>query len=79
MNIILSADKELIKKEADEFCSLANTMPGRSDSGFKFFRDAIYDRLVPLSDMKEKRTSGIAKGAVTDAFFEPLPEDELRQ
>lgn len=39
----------------------------------------IYDRLVPLSVMKEKRTSGIAKAAVTDAFFEQLPEDELRQ
>jgi len=36
-----------------------------------------YARLVPLSDVKEKRTPGIAKGAVTDAFFEPLSEDEL--
>jgi len=36
-----------------------------------------YARLVPLSNMKGKRSAGIAKGAVTDAFFEPLPEDEL--
>lgn len=36
-----------------------------------------YAKLVPLSPVKE-RTPGIAKGVVTDAFFEPLPEDELR-
>ncbi|HED14895.1 MAG TPA: type II toxin-antitoxin system Phd/YefM family antitoxin [Gammaproteobacteria bacterium] len=36
-----------------------------------------YARLVPLSDRMEKRMPGIAKGAVTDAFFESLPEDEL--
>jgi len=33
-----------IEKAADEFMELARTMPGRSDSGFKFSRDAIYDR-----------------------------------
>jgi prevent-host-death family protein len=33
-------------------------------------------RLVPLSPAK--RTPGIVKGAVTEAFFEPLPEEELR-
>lgn len=37
-----------------------------------------YARLVPLSGLKENRSPGIAKGAVTDAFFEPLPEDELK-
>ncbi len=36
-----------------------------------------YAKLVPLQ--KNKRTPGIAKGAVTDTFFEPLPEDELQQ
>ena len=36
-----------------------------------------YAKLVPLSPVK-KRCSGIAKGAVTDAFFEPLPEEELQ-
>ncbi len=36
-----------------------------------------YARLVPLSDRMKKRTPGLAKGSVTDAFFEPLPEDEL--
>jgi prevent-host-death family protein len=35
-----------------------------------------YAKLVPLSPVK-KRTPGIAKGAVTDVFFEPLPEEEL--
>lgn len=35
-------------------------------------------RLVPLPQAEERRrTPGIAKGAVTDAFFEPLPEEEL--
>jgi len=31
------------EKAADEFMNLANTMAGRSDSGFQFSRDAIYD------------------------------------
>ena len=33
-------------------------------------------RLIPFNKEK-KRTPGIAKGRVTDAFFEPLPEGEL--
>ena len=37
-----------------------------------------YAKLVPLKKIT-KRTPGIAKGAVTDAFFEPLPEDELEK
>jgi len=32
------------EKAADEFLSLASSMPGCSDSGFKFSRDAVYDR-----------------------------------
>ncbi len=36
-----------------------------------------YAKLVPLSPVK-KRSPGIAKGAVTDAFFEPLSEEELQ-
>ncbi|MCD6293424.1 MAG: type II toxin-antitoxin system Phd/YefM family antitoxin [Deltaproteobacteria bacterium] len=36
-----------------------------------------FARLVPLSPAKE-RIPGIAKGAVTDAFFEPLSECELK-
>jgi prevent-host-death family protein len=35
-----------------------------------------YAKLVPLSPVKE-RVPGIAKGTVTDLFFEPLPESEL--
>jgi len=37
-----------------------------------------YARLVPLKS-KTKRTPGIAKGEVTNAFFEPLPEEELKK
>lgn len=33
-------------------------------------------RLVPMTDRGPRRP-GIAKGKVTDAFFEPLPHDEL--
>lgn len=33
-------------------------------------------RLVPITSSKE-RQPGIAKGAVTKAFFEPLADDEL--
>ena len=33
-------------------------------------------RLVPVAET-EPRRPGLAKGRVTDAFFEPLPEDEL--
>ena len=35
-----------------------------------------YAKLVPLDERKE-RIPGIAKGRVTDAFFEPLPPGEL--
>jgi len=35
-----------------------------------------YARLVPIA-APQQRVPGIAKGAVTDAFFEPLPEEEL--
>ena len=35
-----------------------------------------YAKLVPIAPVV-KRTPGIAKGAVTAAFFEPLPEQEL--
>ncbi|MCZ6503953.1 MAG: type II toxin-antitoxin system Phd/YefM family antitoxin [Gammaproteobacteria bacterium] len=33
-------------------------------------------RLVPL-DYREDRVPGIAEGRLTDAFFEPLPAEEL--
>ena len=36
-----------------------------------------YAKLVPLSPVS-KRNPGIVKGAVTDAFFDPLPEEELQ-
>ncbi|HLA74907.1 MAG TPA: type II toxin-antitoxin system prevent-host-death family antitoxin [Gammaproteobacteria bacterium] len=35
-----------------------------------------YAKLVPLDEHKE-RTPGLAQGYVTDAFFEPLPPEEL--
>ena len=35
-----------------------------------------YAKLVPLVPVKERKP-GIAKGGVTDAFFEPLPEIEM--
>ncbi len=37
-----------------------------------------YARLVPLTPVKQ-RQPGIAKGKVTKAFFDPLPEDELKK
>ncbi len=37
-----------------------------------------YAKLVPLDKVKE-RVPGIAEGALTDDFFDPLPEDELRK
>ncbi len=36
-----------------------------------------YAKLVPLSPVT-KRTPGGIQGAVTDSFFEPLPEEELQ-
>ena len=36
-----------------------------------------YAKLVPLAPVKE-RTPGLAKGAVTDLFFDPLPDEELK-
>ncbi len=35
-----------------------------------------YARLVPLEE-HQLRVSGIASGRVTEAFFEPLPEEEF--
>ena len=35
-----------------------------------------YAKLIPIKQAKT-RIPGIAEGRVTDAFFEPLPEDEL--
>lgn len=36
-------------------------------------------RLVPVASTKADRVPGVAKGefALTEAFFEPLPDDEL--
>lgn len=34
-------------------------------------------RLVPL-EPREERQPGLVKGRITDAFFEPLPEEELK-
>ncbi len=36
-----------------------------------------YAKLVPLAEDAE-RVPGIAKGRVTEDFFEPLPESELK-
>ena len=36
-----------------------------------------YAKLVPLGPVKERKP-GIAQGAVTDSFFDPLSEDELQ-
>jgi prevent-host-death family protein len=33
-------------------------------------------RLVPIREYRERRP-GIAKGTLTESFFEPLPEQEL--
>ena len=33
-------------------------------------------RLVPVED-RDPRRPGLAKGRLTDAFFEPLPPDEI--
>ena len=34
-------------------------------------------KLVPVTPEKPLRQPGLAKGAVTDAFFDPLPDDEI--
>ena len=34
-------------------------------------------RLLPVEE-RLRRVPGIARGKLTDAFFEPLPEDELQ-
>ncbi|WP_018954723.1 type II toxin-antitoxin system Phd/YefM family antitoxin [Thioalkalivibrio sulfidiphilus] len=36
-----------------------------------------YARLVPLGSTPSKRQPGRIKGRVEEAFFDPLPEDEL--
>jgi len=37
-----------------------------------------YAKLVPLATEKPRRQPGRLKGSITDAFFEPLPPEELR-
>ncbi len=37
-----------------------------------------YARLLPLASSNLQRRPGRLRGSVDDAFFEPLPEDELR-
>lgn len=37
-----------------------------------------YAKIVPLTKQKQ-RVPGIAKGTVTEEFFEPLPEEELQK
>ena len=37
-----------------------------------------YARLMPLAGTGAERKPGRLAGSVDDAFFEPLPEDELR-
>lgn len=37
-----------------------------------------YARLMPLANTRRKRTPGRLGGRVEEAFFEPLPEQELR-
>jgi len=37
-----------------------------------------YARLCPLA-MPEPRTPGMLKGKLDEIFFEPLPEEELRE
>jgi len=36
-----------------------------------------YARMVPLAPVASKRTPGRLKGIVDDAFFDPLPDEEL--
>ncbi len=37
-----------------------------------------YAKLVPLTSEKPRRQPGRLKGLMTDAFFEPLPPEELK-
>ena len=37
-----------------------------------------YAKLVPLGVEKPRRQPGRLKGLITDAFFEPLPPEELK-
>lgn len=39
-------------------------------------RGKPFVRLVAIED-REPRRPGLAKGRLTDAFFEPLPDDEV--
>lgn len=36
-----------------------------------------YAKLVPVGKARKGRQPGLVKGRITDAFFEPLPPDEL--
>ena len=36
-------------------------------------------RIVPLDSAPKRRRGGFVRGELTDAFFDPLPEDELER
>lgn len=38
-----------------------------------------YFRLGLKQESQQPRTPGLIKGKLSDSFFEPLPEDELKQ
>ena len=40
---------------------------------------ALYPGLLKGQQCKQPRTPGLLKGQLGDAFFEPLPEEELQQ
>ena len=35
-------------------------------------------KLVPIDQHEKRRRPGLAEGSLTDAFFEPLSDDELK-
>jgi hypothetical protein len=63
----------LIEKIIDEL----NEIP--SDKLLQIYELIHYFRLQIERDNQQPRTPGLLKGKLGEAFFEPLPEDELRQ
>jgi hypothetical protein len=63
----------LIKKIIDEL----NEIP--EDKLSQIYEIIHYFRLGINRENEQLRTPGLLKGKLGEAFFEPLPEDELKQ
>jgi antitoxin (DNA-binding transcriptional repressor) of toxin-antitoxin stability system len=65
-----------IQRLPDELSNILDQVQQGED--FLLIRDGQAIALISAIDSSEPRKPGLLKGELGDAFFEPLPEDELK-